>query len=163
MPPIKHKTITCLTCRVCRTMETSGKHEGGLYVNHYGNHPIHCPHWRGMSIDWRIHISRQAIFCTQYFSPTIFVNSKVEERTHHRTECPITETTKCVLSCLNASCLQHSWTCPKHTDKNRPLLSTYDGKRHKWKTPNMRRTNYPPAVSLPHTLTKAIDSRIHHN
>ena len=37
---------------------------------------------------------------------------------------------------------------------------TYDGKRNKWKTPNMRRTNYPPAVSLPPTLTKVTDSRL---
>ena len=115
-----------------------------------------------MSIDWRIHISRLAKFCTQCFSPRIFVDSKAEVKAHYRTECPITQTNKHVLSCLNASCLQHSWACPKHTDENRPLMSTFNGKRQKWKTPHMRRTNYPPAVSLHHpTLTKIIDSKLH--
>ena len=66
--------------------------------------PVQCPHWYEMSINWRIHISRQARFCTQCLSPTIFINSKAEERTHHRTMCPITEITKFMLSCLHTSC-----------------------------------------------------------
>ena len=160
MPPRKHRTITCPTCRICRTLETSGRHEGGLYINHYGDHPIHCPHWRGMSIDWRIHISRRAKYCTQCFSPKIFVESVTERKSHYRTECPITQTNKHVLSCLNASCLQHSWTCPKHTDENRPLMSTFNGKRQRWKTPHMRMTNYPPAVILSPTLAEIIDSKL---
>ena len=75
-----------------------------------------------MSINRRIHISRQARFCTQCLSPTIFINSKAEERTHRRTTCPIIETTKFMLTCLHTSCLQHSGTCTKHRDENRPRV-----------------------------------------
>ena len=67
--------------------------------------------------------------------------------------------TNAKLSCLNESCLQHSWTCNSHTKVNRPLLDAhYKGihRRHQW-TPNQRRTAYPPAVSLsPTTQTNTV-------
>ena len=93
--PRKHKTLTCLTCRIGGTLEKSGKYEGKLYVNHYGSHPIHCPQWRGISVDWRVHISRQAKYCTQCFSPRIFIENTTEKKKHYRKAPFHTQTNVC--------------------------------------------------------------------
>ena len=148
--PRIQRTLTYPKCRICRILERSGKYEGELYVNHYGYHPIHCPQWCEMSVGWRIHISRLARYCLQCFSPRIFIENITDMKPHYGTECSISHTNKLSLSRLNTSCLQHSWTCPTHTEENRPLLSTHN-KRH-GEAPNQRRMSYTPAVSLTPTL-----------
>ena len=71
----------------------------------------------------------------------------------------MSHTNKHKFSCLNTSCLQHSWTCHKHTKENRPLLDVYYKhihRRQQW-TLNQHRTTYQPAVSLtPTTQTSTI-------
>ena len=45
------KARTNAECRICKLLETSGNHEGALYVDHYGNFPTHCPNgprWTSM-------------------------------------------------------------------------------------------------------------------
>ena len=79
----------------------------------------------------------------------------------------MSRTNKHKFSCLNKSCLQHSWTCHSHTEENRPLLDahyTEIRRRHRW-TLNQRRTAYPTAVSLSlttqtNTVPELIDSTL---
>ena len=71
---------------------------------------------------------------------------------HYGTECSVSHTSKLLLSCLNTSCLQHSWAYPIHTKENRPLLSTHNKRFYRWKAPNQRRMSYPPTISMTPTL-----------
>ena len=50
-------------CRICKLLENSGKHEGELYVNHYGNFPTHCPQWTKMDLYMKINTSERAKYC----------------------------------------------------------------------------------------------------
>ena len=92
------KARTHLKCRICRILERSGKYEGELYINHYGHHPIHCPQWSKMSVDWRIHISRRAKYCLRCFSPKIVLeNIDIDMDKHYGTECSVSHTNKHML------------------------------------------------------------------
>ena len=119
------KARTNAECRICKLLDASGNHGGTLYVNHYGNFPIHCPQWAQMDIKEKRKFALEAGYCLRCFSPRIFVMTRTDLIQHRKDECYVKSTNKHKFTCLNKTCLQHSWICRDHTDENRPLLEAH--------------------------------------
>ena len=60
-------------------------------------------------------------------------------------------------TCLNTSCLEHSWICLKHTDENRPLIEAHYNEFNIWdqqipaqisKTHMANKLDHRPGASL---------------
>ena len=68
-----------------------------------------------------------AEYCLRCFAPKVFIKSKLDCNRHHKTECYVSVTYKHKFSCLNISCLEHSWTFQNHFNENRPLLAAHYG------------------------------------
>ena len=119
------KARTNAECRICKLLETSGNHEGTLYVDHYGNFPTHCPQWAQMDINEKKKTALEAEYCLRCFAPRIFVKTGIDVVKHHEDECYVKSTNKHKFTCLNKACLQHSWICCEHTEENRPLLEAH--------------------------------------
>ena len=128
-------------------------------MNHYGNFPTHCPQWAKMDLAEKKRTSKLAEYCLKCFAPNVFIKNTLDCNRHHKTKCYVSGTNKHKFSCLNTSCLKHSWICQNHVDENRPLLAAhykeFDTMGQQIPTPapashtlNQHRTAYPPAVSL---------------
>ena len=112
-------------CRICITLETSGNHEGALYEDHYGNFPTHCPHWTHMNINEKKKTALAARYCIRCFAPRVVVKTEMDVAKHHDTECYVRSTNKHKYTCLNNTCLLHSWICMEHSKENRPLIEAH--------------------------------------
>ena len=88
-------------CRICKILDTTGDHEGSLYVGHYGNYPTHCPRWAKMDQKERHRITQKAGFCHRCLNPTFTFKAGPELQTHHLTVCYVSKTNKNKYSCLN--------------------------------------------------------------
>ena len=122
-PEPRAKTNT--ECRICKLLESTGTHKRELYVNHYGNFPTHCPQWAKMNLAEKKRTSKLAEYCLRCFAPKVIIKSTLDYNRHHQTDCNVSSTNKHKFSCLNKSCLQHSWICSDHSDENRPLLDAH--------------------------------------
>ena len=112
--------------RICKVLETSGSHEDTLYTDHYGKFPTHCPQWARMDIDEKKKIAMAAKHCLRCFAPNIFVKTKVDTAKHHETECYVYGINRHKFTCLNRTCLLHSWICKDHIEENGPQSETHN-------------------------------------
>ena len=96
-----------------------------LYIGPYGNFPTHCPQWASMNIVEKKRTSKLAEYCLQCFSPTVVVKNKTDSNKHSQKRCSVSRRKKHKHTCLNTSCLEHSWICSKHADENRPLIEAH--------------------------------------
>ena len=92
-------------CRICKLLESTGKHEGELYVNHYGNFPTHCPQWAKMNLSEKKRTSKLAEYCLRCFAPKVVIKNTIDCNKHHQTDCYVSGTNKHKFSCLNKACL----------------------------------------------------------
>ena len=111
-------------CRICKTLDTTGDHDGSLYVGHYGNYPTHCPKWANMTMIERNKSAQTAEFCQRCLNPNSTYKKGVEI-TKHLIDCYVSKTNKHKYSCINKECLRHSWVCLDHIDENKPLFDTH--------------------------------------
>ena len=122
---VSHSGTTNNDCRICKILDTTGDHEGSLYVGHYGNYPSHCPWWAEMDQNEGHRITQKAGFCHRCLNPTFTFKAGPELQKHHLTDCYVSKTNKHKYSCLNRDCLKHSWVCLDHTEENKPLFDTH--------------------------------------
>ena len=79
-------------CRICKLLESTGKYEGELYVNHYGSFPTHCPQWAKMNLAEKKRTSKLAEYCLRCFAPKVIIKSALDCNRHHQTECYVSST-----------------------------------------------------------------------
>ena len=120
-------------CRICKLLEKEGRPREKLYMNHFGNLPTHCPHWTNMNSAEKKKTAKAAEYCLQCLSPNVRIKNKADSNKHNQRRCSVTMNKKHKYTCLNTSCLKHSWACIAHAEENRPLteahykeLSTWD-------------------------------------
>ena len=111
-------------CRICKTLHSSGTHKDELYVNHYGNSPTHCPQWTKMDLAERARIAKLAQYCPRCFAPRLIIKRNNCNK-HLQNRCYVSSTKKHKFTCLNKTCLKHSWICQDHIDKNKPLIDAH--------------------------------------
>ena len=111
-------------CRICKLLERSGTHKRELNVNHYGNFPNHCPQWAKMNLAERTRTSKLAQYCLRCFAPRLVIK-RTNCNKHHQIKCYVSSTKKHKFTCLNKTCLKHSWFCQDHVDENAPLLAAH--------------------------------------
>ena len=77
--------------------------------------------------------AKAAEYCLQCLSPNVRIKNKADSNKHNQRRCSVTMNKKHKYTCLNTSCLKHSWACIAHAEENRPLteahykeLSTWD-------------------------------------
>ena len=61
----------------------------------------------------------------QCFSPMVVVKNRTDSNRHNQKRCSVSIRKKHKYTCLNVSCLEHSWTCSEHADDNRPLTEAH--------------------------------------
>ena len=106
----------------------------------------------------------------------MLVKTGMDVAKHHGTECYIRSTHKHKYTCLNNTCLLHSWICIEHSKENRPLIEAHhkEATKAKQTLPFLRPTTYtceahpkdlptpvPPAVrsyNKPRVVDAASDS-----
>ena len=79
-----------------------------------------------MDIDEKKKIAMAAEHCLRCFAPNIFVKTKVDTAKHHKTECYVYGINRHKFTCLNRTCLLHSWICKDHIEENGPQSETHD-------------------------------------
>ena len=79
-----------------------------------------------MDIDKKKKIAMAAEHCLRCFAPNIFVKTRVDTAKHQETECYVNGTDRHKFTCLNRTCLLHSWICKDHIKENRPQSETHD-------------------------------------
>ena len=94
-------------------------------MNHYGNFPTHCPQWTKMNLTEKKRTTKLAEYCLRCFAPKVFIKSQLDGNRHHQTRCYVSGKNKHKFSCLNTTCLKHSWICQDHVDENKPLLAAH--------------------------------------
>ena len=80
-------------------MESTGKHERELYVNHCGNFPT-LPNFSEKKMN-----SKLAEYCLRCFAPKVVIKNTIDCNKHHQTDCYVSGTNKHKFSCLNKACL----------------------------------------------------------
>ena len=94
-------------------------------MDHYGNFPTHCPQWAQMDINEKKNTALEAEYCLRCFAPKIYVKTGIDVIKHHEDECYVKGTNKHKFTCLNKSCVKHSWICQDHVDENTLLLAAH--------------------------------------
>ena len=112
-------------CRICKLLEKEGRPREELYTNHFGNLPTHCPQWTNMNSVEKKKTAKAAEYCLQCLVPNVRIKNKTDSNKHNQKRCSVTINMKHKYTCLNTSCLKHSWACIAHAEENRPLTDAH--------------------------------------
>ena len=85
-----------------------------------------------MNLDEKKRTSKLAEYCLQCFSPMVTVKNKMDCNKHNQNRCSVSSKKKHKYTCLNTSCLKHSWICQKHADENIPLIEAHYNEFNTW-------------------------------
>ena len=115
-----------------QTLGERGRTREELYTNHFGDLPTHCPQWTNMNNVERRKTAKTAEYCLQCLSPNVRIKHKTDSNRHNQRRCAVSIKRKHKYTCLNTSCLTHSWTCTTHAEENRPLTEAHYRELRTW-------------------------------